>query len=79
MVLLPLHESFGSLLLSRTLLYTALTRARGLAVLVGTRAALRRCVAHDGASRRMGVLRARLVAAAVKAGVEPVAPEVFGD
>ncbi len=51
-----------SLMLERTLLYTAVSRARRLAVVVGSRRALRRAVSHTGGLRRFTRLSERLLA-----------------
>ncbi|MEB3329098.1 MAG: ATP-dependent RecD-like DNA helicase [Candidatus Sericytochromatia bacterium] len=60
-VVLPLALSHGPLL-QRKLLYTALTRARRVVVLVGQQAAIARAVACDEAARRVTRLTARLEA-----------------
>lgn len=58
-VVLPLlHEHY--LMLERNLLYTAITRARRLAVLVGSRRALRRAVTNDQVRLRYTALAERL-------------------
>ncbi len=49
------------MLLTRNLLYTALTRARSLVVLVGTEQIIRRMVENDHVIRRYTTLAARLV------------------
>ena len=49
------------MLLTRNLLYTALTRARNLVVLVGTEEVIRRMVANDHVVRRYTTLARRLV------------------
>lgn len=59
-VLLPEHR----IMLQRNLLYTALTRARELAVLITTRDALRRAVENAAPARRYTTLASRLAAAA---------------
>ena len=72
---LSVHKSQGSefpvvimpviggppMLLTRNLLYTALTRARSLVVLVGTEQIIRRMVENDHVIRRYTTLAARLV------------------
>ena len=58
-VVIPLlHEHY--LMLQRNLLYTAITRARRLAVLVGSRRALRRAVSNDQVRLRYTALAERL-------------------
>ena len=49
------------MLLTRNLLYTALTRARSLVVLVGTEQVIRRMVENDHVVRRYTTLAARLI------------------
>ena len=61
-VIIPLLEEHAGML-QRTLLYTAVSRARRLAVIVGSRRALRRAVATAGALRRHTGLADRLRAA----------------
>lgn len=50
-VVIPLHES-QSVMLTRELLYTALTRGRRMVVLIGSRQALARAIANDYSSQR---------------------------
>lgn len=50
-VVIPLHES-QSVMLTRELLYTALTRGRRMVVLIGSRQALVRAIANDSSSQR---------------------------
>lgn len=59
-VIIPVHESQGAML-TRALLYTALTRGRQMVVLIGSRRALAKAVASDRSSRRSTAL-ARLLA-----------------
>jgi exodeoxyribonuclease V alpha subunit len=61
-VVLPLLTEHY-VLLQRTLLYTAVTRARKLVVLVGTRKALRMAISTAGGQERHTLLRRRLVEA----------------
>ena len=61
-VVLPLHPIHGSML-RRDLLYTAVTRARCLVVILGSRRALERAVGTAGAPARYGALAHRLRAA----------------
>ena len=49
------------MLLTRNLLYTALTRAKSLVVLVGTEEVIRRMVENDHVVRRYTTLSRRLV------------------
>ena len=62
MVVLPIHTQHY-LMLQRNLLYTAVTRARKLVVLVGTLKALAIAVRNIDASGRVTLLRQRLQAA----------------
>ena len=50
-VVIPLHES-QSVMLTRELLYTALTRGRRMVVLIGSRQALVRAITNDYSSQR---------------------------
>jgi exodeoxyribonuclease V alpha subunit len=50
------------MMLQRNLLYTAMTRARRLCVLVGDKRAIARAVRNDQSDNRYGLLRARLKA-----------------
>lgn len=89
-VVLPLHGSAGAFLLRRPLLYTGVSRAKRLLVLVGTQAALQLCVRNAGvdAGWRGGrqqphqspVLQLvdRLRAAAAAKGLQPFPRLVFG-
>lgn len=61
-VVIPLHES-QSVMLTRELLYTALTRGRRMAVLIGSRQALARAIANDHSSQRCTRLVELLTAA----------------
>jgi exodeoxyribonuclease V alpha subunit len=58
-VVLPLTTS-AWLMLQRNLLYTGVTRARRLVVLVGSKRALARAVRTEGAGRRYAALAERL-------------------
>jgi exodeoxyribonuclease V alpha subunit len=55
-VIIPVHSQHW-IMLQRNLIYTALTRARRLACLVGTRRALRRAVANGQIAERHSALR----------------------
>lgn len=54
-VIIPVHESQGAML-TRALLYTAFTRGRRMAVLIGSRRALAKAIANDRSSRRSTLL-----------------------
>ena len=58
-VVLPLHSQHH-VMLQRNLLYTALTRARDLAVIVGTRQAVRTAVRNHRPRRRYTLLASRV-------------------
>ncbi len=58
-VVLPLHPLYGPML-RRDLLYTAVTRARQLLVVLGSRSAARHAVATGGRSERYNALAHRL-------------------
>ena len=60
-VLLPLFSG-PPMLMTRNLLYTALTRAKRMAVIVGSRNAVARMVRNDWVARRYSGLRIRLQA-----------------
>lgn len=51
-VIIPIHRAFGSLMLTRNLLYTAVSRAKQLCVLVGHREEVRKIVRRPGQERR---------------------------
>lgn len=55
-VVVALHHDFGSMLLNRRLLYTAVTRARELLVVVGTQGALQRCLERAHGAERLSTL-----------------------
>lgn len=61
-VVIPLHES-QSVMLTRELLYTALTRGRRMVVLIGSRQALARAIANNYSSQRCTRLAELLMAA----------------
>ena len=56
MPILPQH----ALMLNRNLLYTGLSRARRLLVMVGTEGALRKAVENDSSARRITLLAERI-------------------
>jgi exodeoxyribonuclease V alpha subunit len=60
-VIVPIHTTHFPML-QRNLLYTAITRAKRLLVLVGTRKALAIATKNDATRRRYGQLRERLAA-----------------
>ena len=62
------------LLLQRNLLYTAITRARRLCVIVGDLRALRRAVQNDALKRRNTALAERLRGPALRTLDEPDRP-----
>jgi exodeoxyribonuclease V alpha subunit len=62
-VVIPVHTQHYAML-ARNLLYTALTRAKNMAVLVGTRKAIGMAVRNARVSRRNTRLKARLAEAA---------------
>jgi exodeoxyribonuclease V alpha subunit len=51
-VIVVMHESAGGMLLTRQLLYTAMSRARNLCVVVGTKSAVGRAVRNDREEKR---------------------------
>lgn len=51
-VVMPIHKSFGSLLMNRNLLYTAVSRARNFCFLVGHRDDVPRIISRNNALRR---------------------------
>ena len=62
-VIVCLHSSHNQRLLSRNLLYTAITRASKLCILAGDRRAVARALANTEATSRHSKLRERLVTA----------------
>ncbi|MCZ7585877.1 MAG: AAA family ATPase [Deltaproteobacteria bacterium] len=53
-------STYHFVMLKRNLLYTAITRAKKLVVIVGSRRALERAIANNEVGRRYGLLRERL-------------------
>jgi exodeoxyribonuclease V alpha subunit len=53
-VIIPVHES-QSRMLTRELLYTALTRGRKMVVFIGSRRAFRQAISATGSKRRTGL------------------------
>ena len=80
-VIVPVHTTHY-LMLQRNLLYTAITRAKRLLVLVGTKKALAIATKNDATRRRFSRLRERLAAAGAEASNvqavldSPQAPEI---
>ncbi|KIY92546.1 hypothetical protein MNEG_15418, partial [Monoraphidium neglectum] len=78
-VVLPLHRNFGAALLSRMLLYTAITRARRLLLVVGSAEALSQAVARGQGGRRQTGLAQRMARAAAQEGLPSAEARVFRD
>jgi exodeoxyribonuclease V alpha subunit len=76
-VILPLHTTHYPML-QRNLLYTAITRARRLLVLAGTKKALAIAVRNDATLRRASRLADRLAGIEGLARLPLTAPEVAG-
>ncbi|BDA44925.1 probable recBCD enzyme subunit RecD at C-terminar half [Coccomyxa sp. Obi] len=66
-------------LLTRRLLYTALTRARETVIVVGPESAIRTALQDVQGDVRLTSLHSRLAAAADRAGLERCTPVVYGD
>ncbi|CAL8469330.1 g8871 [Coccomyxa elongata] len=66
-------------LLTRRLLYTALTRAREAVIVVGLESAIRTALQDVQGDVRLTSLHSRLAAAADRAGLERCTPVVYGD
>lgn len=62
-VLVPIHSSFGPLMLHRNLLYTAVSRAKSLCILIGHRDEVRKIVRRPGQEKRFTGLAQLLNAA----------------
>ncbi len=77
-VVLPLVRQHY-LMLQRNLLYTAITRARRLCVIVGDLRALRRAVENDALKQRNTGLAERLRGPALRGLHEPEQPSVSGN
>ena len=63
-VVIPVHASAGALLLQRAWLYTAVSRARQVCVVVGQRREVRRAIQRDAPQRRYTLLEQLLVSSA---------------
>jgi exodeoxyribonuclease V alpha subunit len=72
-VVVPMTTS-AWLMLQRNLLYTAVTRAKRLVVLVGSRRALAKAVRTQGAGRRYTALMQRLGPGGIEATAAPAEP-----
>jgi len=55
-VVIPVHRCFGSRMMQRNLVYTAISRARELAILVGERSALSAAIRRNHHEKRMSRL-----------------------
>lgn len=78
MVLLGVHKRVGRLL-RRQLLYTAVSRAQKLLIIVGTESAISRCLNNTGhVSAESSRFRDKLRSARVKAGLPTIQRAVFG-
>ena len=55
-VVIPIHRCFGSRMMQRNLVYTAISRARELCILVGQRSALSAAIRRNPHERRMSRL-----------------------
>lgn len=77
-VVMPVHKRAGKLL-KRQLLYTAVSRAQKLLVMVGTQAAIEKCLHNAGAAALpISRFRAKLRSARVQAGLPTIERGVFG-
>lgn len=76
-VLLGIHKCVYKLL-QRQLLYTAVSRAQKLLVIVGTESAIRRCVHDTGPASEVSRFRAKLRSARVQAGLPTMQKSVYG-
>jgi exodeoxyribonuclease V alpha subunit len=61
MVVIPIHRCFGPMMLQRNLLYTAVSRAKELCVLVGQREEIRRAISRVQQHKRHTILRELLL------------------
>jgi exodeoxyribonuclease V alpha subunit len=71
-VVIPLHES-QTVMLTRELLYTALTRGRRMVVLIGSRRALAHAIANDYSSQRCTRLSELLTASFARTTTKAIA------
>jgi exodeoxyribonuclease V alpha subunit len=69
-VVIPVHRCFGSRMMQRNLVYTAISRARELCILVGQRSALSAAIRRNHHERRMSRL-VELLTRDAKEGGEP--------
>jgi ATP-dependent exoDNAse (exonuclease V) alpha subunit len=77
-VVMPLELSVSPNLLRRRLLYTAISRAQQLLVIVGTQEALDACVRNNAEVSFERLVR-KLQAAAAQKGVKPFPRLMFGE
>lgn len=77
MVLMALHPCAGRLLM-RQLLYTAVSRAQQLLVVVGTQDAIQKCLKTTASAAAEDRFRAKLRAARVEAGLPRIQRAVYG-
>lgn len=77
MVLAAVHPCAGRLMM-RQLLYTAVSRAQKLLVVVGTENAIQKCLKTTASTAAEDRFRARLRAARVEAGLPRIQPAVYG-
>ncbi len=52
MVILPIHKSFGGFIVNRNLLYTAVSRAKKMCIIVGHRDELKLIIKRNQVQRR---------------------------
>jgi len=72
-VVIPIHTSFGSLIMQRPLAYTAITRAQRLCVMIGEMKAMRATIKRNRPIKRYTTLAQRLrgeISKALAAGAE---------
>jgi exodeoxyribonuclease V alpha subunit len=70
-VVIPVHRCFGSRMMQRNLVYTAISRAKELCILVGERSALSAAIRRNHQERRMSRLEELLAQGAEEAGGTP--------
>jgi len=76
-VVVPLHRAFGAALLSRMLLYTAITRAKRLLIVVGSGDVLAAAAGRNQGGRKLTRLADRLGRVAAREGLLRLEPRVF--